>query len=408
MKCMAQRATAVLLAVGLLTGIAQATPFLSGGGGWVDLGHDLAGTHGSPLLEGDGHLIEGTPVSITLSNVIAQTTALGVVGLSAIDAPFKGGILVPAPTLVFATPTGGTAGVPSTVVLNSILPVGTPVGTQFYLQFWIPDPAGPEGLAASNAIQGTTQTFFDVISAELDCLLEAAGPVGGKKFIYKTQDFVNQVYERKPRCWAASIDLTGLSPWNQTGGRTRAGTLISPRHIAFAKHFPLSTTPGNNQLVFVTADDVTVTRSVIAVAYPGGDIGIGLLDQDVPSTISFHKVLPLDWRTYIQQWTGLPMLHLDQEEKAVVRDLASLNNNCQHRDPTDPLRIPFSEEIIGGDSGNPAFLLIGGEAILILTHWTALIGPSYSYWTDEINAVMTALGGGYQLTSYDLNAFLQQ
>jgi hypothetical protein len=394
----------VLLAVGMFSGLGHAFS----GGGWVDLGNDLAGTHGSPVLSASGHLVDDTPASITLSNVLAQSSALGVVGVTTLNAPFNGGILVPLPALIFALPTGGTPGTPSTVTLNSNIPAGTPVGTQFFLQFWVLDSAGAQGWAASNAIQGTTRTLFDVISEEIDCMLDAAGNPGGKRKIYLSQDHTNQIYVRRPHCWAASVDLTGLSPWNQTGGATRAGTLISPRHIAFAKHYPLSTTPGNNQLVFVTADDVTVTRNLTAVSYPGGDIGIGVLDADVPATISFHRVLPTNWGSDLSSVNGLPMLHLDQEEKALVRDMSSLGANCLHRDPTDPTRLSYSETLIGGDSGNPGFLIIGGEAVLILTHHTSVNGPSYTFWYDQVNAAMTALGGGYQLTPYDFDAFLQQ
>nr|MCR5414954.1 hypothetical protein [Kiritimatiellia bacterium] len=43
-----------------------------------------------------------------------------------------------------------------------------------------------------------------------------------------------------PHFWAKNIDLSCASPWNDRFGQQRAGTLISRRHIIFAKHWPLS------------------------------------------------------------------------------------------------------------------------------------------------------------------------
>ena len=375
---------------------------------WTDHGNALAGTHGEPELTGAGLLLPDTPMTITLSNVVSQSPAFVIVGFSPLDLPFRGGVMVPDPALILNLPTGGDAGQPATLVLEPIVPADLPVGAEFYLQFWIPDASAVEGLAASNAIQGTVQTLYDVIADEVDSRLAEAGSPGSWKKIYSTQDFVNQIYDRKVKTWVAGIDLTGVSPWNQFGGATRAGTLISPRHIAFAQHFALSATPGQNEIVFVTQDEQVVTRSIIAVTNAAGDIGIGLLDSDVPATIGYHKILPRNWQDYLPSVSGLPMLHLDQEEKALVREATLITSNCGHKDPVDPLRESFSEELIGGDSGNPAFFIIGGEAVFVLTHFTSTSGPYYGYYYDQVNTAMATLGGGYQLTEFDFEAFLQQ
>ncbi|MEN9841224.1 MAG: hypothetical protein RL376_1024, partial [Verrucomicrobiota bacterium] len=67
----------------------------------------------------------------------------------------------------------------------------------------------------------------------------------------------------------------------------------------------------------------------------------------------------------------------------------------------------FYEEKIGGDSGNPAFLIINGQLVL-LTCWTyggGGSGTSVHNQKAAINTLMTTLGGGYQLTPVDLSAF---
>jgi hypothetical protein len=376
---------------------------------WADLGQALAGTHGDPLIVGAGPLEPGTTFTVTASNVLAQTSAFVMVGATAINAPFLGGTFVPNPAVVLPALTVGVAGSPSTFTLGPItVPAGTPAGGNIYFQTWIVDPVAPYGVAASNAIVGTTRgSLRDLMISSFDALLQAAAPPTTSLPIYTTQDFTNQVYVRNPACWAASIDLTGISPWNQAYANLRAGTLISPRHIAFAKHYPLSTTPGNNDIVFVTAANVPITRKLVAVTYPAADIGVGVLDADVPSDIAFYKVLPRDWKPFLPNTNNLPMLMLDQQEKALVRNMEPTGGSasyCFHKTPPNPARAQFSETLIGGDSGNPGFLVVNGEAILVLTHHYSTGGPLYTTHFDAVNAAMIQLGGGYQLTEFDLGA----
>ncbi len=127
------------------------TPF----GGWANLGNALAGTHGNPVLAGAGTLAANDPITLSLTNALEDTTAYLVVGLTQLNAPFKGGTLVPALDLAgfpLALPTGPLGEIP----INATWPAGIPGGFTTYYQYWILDPAGPVGFSASNAISGTT------------------------------------------------------------------------------------------------------------------------------------------------------------------------------------------------------------------------------------------------------------
>lgn len=378
----------------------------AGGSGcetFADLGNGLAGVSGVPLLTGHGPLHPEAPVEFQLSNA-APSALVGVLyGSSQLNTPFKGGTLVPSPdnlTLAFTNVSGG-------LLASGALPASTAAGTDLAMQMWIADVAGPQGYSASNAIAGTTlDTLFNEMSASFDARLVGAGPASTALPIYSTQDFANKTFVRNPSCWARDLDLTGISPWNQAYVNLRAGTLVSPRHIVFAEHFRLSTTPGNNDIVFVTDNNVTITRQIISAAYPVSDIGVALLDSDVPPEITHYRVLPQDWRDYLKQTEDLPMLHLDQQEKAIVRDMRNLFPgvaNMRHKTPTDATRLMYSEAIIGGDSGNPAFVVIGDEPVLVLTHFGSTLGPFYTHYRDLVNAAMTQLGGGYQLSEVDLS-----
>ena len=119
---------------------------------WTDLGSGLAGTSGVPLLTGEGSLAQGSNNVFALTNARANSTTTLVVGLSALNLPFKGGILVPATDwLFFGLPTDASGEFSfSNNVSNSIAS-----GTTVFMQFWVNDPVGPFGFAASNGISQT-------------------------------------------------------------------------------------------------------------------------------------------------------------------------------------------------------------------------------------------------------------
>jgi len=237
--------------------------------------------------------------------------------------------------------------------------------------------------------------------------------------IFTLQDHANSNYTRNPNVWCSDLDLTCFSPYNSIDLYQRAGTLISPRHIIFAWHFPIA----NGATVrFVKMDGTVVNRTMTnSISISNGsnarDIWIGVLDSDVPAGISFAKILPTNWDTKLPSVNStfytIPCLVLDQEEKALISDwqfetdLTKLKEQTTFKSPTDVKRLQFYENLIDGDSGNPAFLIVNNQLVL-LTVWTgggAGSGSSVRYHRDEINAIMTTLGGGYQLTSVDLSSF---
>jgi len=119
---------------------------------WQDLGSALPGVSGNPVLTGTGTLVASTPVLLTLTNAAPFAFHAIYMGASAINLPFKGGVLVPAPDLfigLFSTDASGTEAFPGT------WPPGLPPGVQFFFQDWIIDAAGPLGFAASNGLKAT-------------------------------------------------------------------------------------------------------------------------------------------------------------------------------------------------------------------------------------------------------------
>jgi uncharacterized membrane protein len=120
---------------------------------WTDLGNALAGTNGEPHVTGTGDLEPLSPVSLSLSNALAGSSAYLVFGFSQLSAPFKGGVLEPNPDLLFDPfPTDGSGN----LLLSSHWPAGVPSGFTSYMQFWIQDAGGPKGYSASNGLAATT------------------------------------------------------------------------------------------------------------------------------------------------------------------------------------------------------------------------------------------------------------
>jgi len=116
---------------------------------WTDLGQGLAGLRGTPQLEGSGVVLGGSSFTLTVSGALQFAPPVWVVGLTALGAPFKGGTLVPQPDLIFGgNPTGDFS-------LTSTWPVGMPTPPELYFQFWIHDPGGPAGFAATNAVKAS-------------------------------------------------------------------------------------------------------------------------------------------------------------------------------------------------------------------------------------------------------------
>ena len=250
----------------------------------------------------------------------------------------------------------------------------------------------------------------------------------------RTKNFV-----RNPNCWAYDVDLTCCSPWNMhptlrlpggyltTTSNHTAGTLISPRHVIFCKHYDFYP-PIGSDIRFITKNNETITRNIINIievepisGNSHTDYAIALLDSDVPDSISFAKVLPDNAFERMQlEWLapGLPyghiinkifIIYLNQDKSVgikhlgfwwnvwfylIYRDIPNYDNELQE----------FNYGLRLYDSGSPMFLVINNEPILIGLD----LGPNKIHQHRlDINTVMNQLGGGYQLTSYNLDNFAE-
>lgn len=206
--------------------------------------------------------------------------------------------------------------------------------------------------------------------------------------------------------WLKDVDFSCVSPWNDSYGTQRAGTLISRRHVIFAKHFPLGE---QTRILFIDREgEVCPCRIVATKALEKCDIMIGLLDYEVTPDIRPAKILPEDYARHIGDGKGLPIVTFNQREQAFLSQLNGISTNAQARfisniAPTNRSWRALGGRMIGGDSGNPAFLLVGKDPILLYCLLSGGVGhgPSVFHYRREIQKAMDDLAPGYRLEAFD-------
>jgi len=263
-----------------------------------------------------------------------------------------------------------------------------------------------------------------------------------------TNNAANGVFIRNPSCWVADIDLTCASPWQsyvylpdpKHKQNNFAGTLISPRHVLFARHYDWLSE--GTTMTFVDMNNQVVERILVAkrphtnyftfqnrIVYR--DFTVGILNEDVPPSISFAKVLPDDYADYLRTGYGLPCVRFTQEENAWLGNISTLEAvdshpvggiNYKASAATPPVGSPrrdfygpigINQNLKDGDSGNPMFIIVNDQPVL-LTVWTygaSGTGTAIHKYKDDLNAMMSWLSNlvgaatNYQLTKIDLSGF---
>lgn len=240
----------------------------------------------------------------------------------------------------------------------------------------------------------------------------AAGKDASHLPMFSTKNHAGSSYVRNTNCWLSGVNATAISPWNSAAGEQQAGVAITPRHLLCASHYPLQV---GAVVRFVTTSNSVVERTVTDVyAVPGGfnrDTAIAKLNSDLPASITPVKLLPSNFPSYVPTVTTFHVdcIAFDQEENVLAKQLAVVDPGIANNFfmiIENGTRYPsLNQPIIGGDSGNPIFLLINNTLVL-LSMWSGpLSGPALHRFIGEINTGLTALGGGYTVQTVDLSGF---
>ena len=211
-------------------------------------------------------------------------------------------------------------------------------------------------------------------------------------------------FKLNEKFWLKGVDFSCVSPWNDSCGSARAGTLISRRHIIFAKHFPLWK---GVRILFVDRQGEVCPCTIEATKHlEKCDITIGLLDCEVTPNIRPAKILPDNFMEYIGRGKGLPIVTFNQGKKALLSECRGIFESFVSNEVSANAEWKaLGDKIVTGDSGNPAFLLIGSEPILIYCLHIGGVGhgPAIHVHRREIQKAMDELRPGYKLESFDFS-----
>lgn len=234
------------------------------------------------------------------------------------------------------------------------------------------------------------------------------------------------IWVRNPFCWLNGVsNISCFSPAQRSGAawNQRAGTLITKKHFILGKHFVFAILSGGTPIIFVDENNNAIKRNLIQYAYDDlTDIAIGLLDSEVPNNIKVAKVLPPNYQDYMGYPKDLLAVALDQEEKALIKVWAGLLNYTTAGGSYQYVNAVsagvnyvssslnsysiWNEDMISGDSGNPIFLIINNELVLLACWHTPWSGPFITNRYNKVNELINDLSPneGYSLTNVDLEA----
>ncbi|NNM28744.1 MAG: hypothetical protein HKO57_04440, partial [Akkermansiaceae bacterium] len=204
-------------------------------------------------------------------------------------------------------------------------------------------------------------------------------------------------YEVPGRAVWSSGPLRGVDLSGVAFDHPRTATLISRQHVLMAQHYRRE---ARAPVVFHDRTGRQHIGYVVAVkGTPGGirrDIAVGRLLK--PVALKPYRVLP-PRHDYPRLLEGAPVIVTDRERRLFVHRLRRFTGRLVWYGP-DP-EEGLSKRLIRGDSGNPSFLLVNGEPVLVQiqsgTGWG--VGPWISHPENfaAINRLMREVGGTEQL-----------
>jgi hypothetical protein len=107
----------------------------------------------SPIVAGWGTLEPLSEFGVRSYDLFFQVDTWFVVGLSRIDLPFKGGVLVPSPDIILGPVPTDSFG---SVTLTGIWPNGVPIGTEVVIQSWVTGHLAVNPFEDSQGLVATT------------------------------------------------------------------------------------------------------------------------------------------------------------------------------------------------------------------------------------------------------------
>ena len=284
-------------------------------------------------------------------------------------------------------------------------------------EYWAgtnPNDAADDGVGT--ALYAATRAVDDRIAGR-------TGEVALAKQIYEAYQLY--VFEtnlvRNADCWAADIDLTCTSVRNldMSYHYGDCATLITPQHVVLAAH--LESRIGREYVFRATNGTTTVRRLVDKARIGSTDITVGLLESPLPDEYRPAKLLPPGYERHLGTGRFIPVLHQSKYRQAFVVELPDLASWMDRHEiymnygSTSP-RYTFRSAVFGHDSGNPCFVLVDDQRVLLYTTHIrqnsngAPGGPHTALYAVEIQAAIDTMSENagrphFSLQFFDLSMF---
>ena len=316
-------------------------------------------------------------------------------------------------------------------------------------------------------------TGFEGGSLSSGVLEQVSSRISGKNYddnsdIYQVQDHLSPNYERSLDFWGTGYSgLYSISPWNSTSSASISATLITNKHVICCAHSTAPLVSGTTIRFVNGANEIVEVKSMgfkKMTNYSGQkpDIAIGVLDRDLgqsgldPVRVAGPSLFNPSGSLYTGAITGIyadpygiPVMALNKKEKGYIQNTAGFipreifqNTILRTQSIPDSVGIDFSEfetgiflggysvflkdyidpynitgwsmPLIGGDSGNPIFLPIDDELVLLGVWYTTQSfvydrggGMSYvGHYNGEINDLISELDSQIGvITNYKVRVF---
>jgi hypothetical protein len=207
--------------------------------------------------------------------------------------------------------------------------------------------------------------------------------------------------------WTTNFDFSGIA-WD----RFQCGTLVSPRHMICAAHFPRFL---GDKVTFHDRFGTPHQRTIVAEVTEGfnaravvGDCHIYLLDQPLPDTVKWYSFLPPSYR-YTDALVGALVVLTDQEKKALVSKVRDASYGISYV-KDDSLSPVFHENLVKGDSGHPVFVVVNGELVLVSLHTVGGTGGSGTFYSHPSQYsgfihLFNRFSHGYSISLFDMTGW---
>lgn len=271
----------------------------------------------------------------------------------------------------------------------------------------------------------------EIMSSEIDSRLAGKDPAGTRGLF---QDYINngrqaQFLRNEEFIFNDVRGFSGVSVWNSSSGHKGEGVLITRRHFLTARH---NGRRNGTEMYFLDVNGELHKRTVIGSAGDVlGDLAVGVLDSDLPASVTPLKVLPRD-ESAVLPYIGQPLLFtnalipqvtLNQRAEVSIssflhsREIINTYDASSATRVFDPQRVRFHQNVVACDSSSGQFAILNGELIFIGVIQTAFRGRSVQRNTDLINSLIsradqqaTSLSNqevntGYTLEAVDLSPY---